>query len=109
MCLPSSAVLAEEAGNQDGATEVGSNTVYFRVEKEGYQSEDGTLGVQINPVDIRDQVRAGLKSSYAYTGSPVQFALPYDKIKEWSIVYVNSDGEAGYQDLYNYHFMSRSR
>ena len=145
MCLPPSAALAEEGGNQDGATEVlpeidysvggydgtydgqphsitltvstpgvtvsyassedstytsanpsftevGSYMVYYRLEKEGYRSEDGSVGVQINPVDISDQVRAGLKSSYVYTGSPVQFDLPYDKIKEWSIVYVNSDG-----------------
>ena len=145
MCLPPSAALAEEGGNQDGATEVlpeidysvggydgtydgqphsitltvstpgvtvsyassedstytsanpsftevGSYMVYFRLEKEGYQSEEGSVGVQINPVNISEQVRAGLKSSYAYTGSPVQFDLPYDKIKEWSIVYVNSDG-----------------
>ncbi|MGN8755792.1 hypothetical protein [Blautia sp. HCP3S3_C4] len=145
MCLPPSAALAEEGGNQDGATEilpeidysvsgfdveydgqphsitltvntpdvtvsyatsdagsysgtnpsfteVGSYMVFFRLEKQGYQSEEGSVGVEINPIDISNQVIAGLKSSYAYTGSPVQFDLPYDKIKEWSIVYVNSDG-----------------
>lgn len=106
MCLPPSAVLAEENGNQDGATEVlpeidysvsgyegvydgnphsisvsapegasvsyatsyegpysgtnpsftevGSHMVYFRLEKQGYKSEEGSVGVEINPIDISD-------------------------------------------------------
>ena len=73
-------------------TNPGSYMVYFRLEKHGYTTETGSAELVIRAIDISDEVEATLPDSFAYTGEPVHFDLPTDKIKEWSVEYWLGDG-----------------
>ena len=73
-------------------TNPGSYMVYFRLEKHGYTTETGSAELVIRAIDISDEVEATLPASFAYTGEPVHFDLPTDKIKEWSVEYWLGDG-----------------
>ena len=75
-----------------GITDVGQYVVYYILEKQYYASEEGSVTVEITKIDISDEIRAGLPASFTYSGDPVHFDLPYDKIKEWSVIYWNGDG-----------------
>ena len=68
-------------------TEAGGYVVYYKLEKLGYTSVEGSVPVKINPVDVSDQVVFNKKASYAYTGSTVNFAPSCEGIKEWSYTY----------------------
>ena len=74
-------------------TNPGSYMVYFRLEKHGYTTETGSAELVIRAIDISEEVEATLPSSFAYTGEPVHFDLPTDKIKEWSVEYWLGDGD----------------
>ena len=72
-------------------TEAGMYVVYYRLEKQGYKSEEGSVTVEIHAIDISDDVKATLPGSFTCTGAPVQFNLPTDKIQEWSVEYYQGD------------------
>ena len=72
-------------------TEAGMYVVYYRLERQGYKSEEGSVTVEIHAIDISDDVKATLPGSFTCTGAPVQFNLPTDKIQEWSVEYYQGD------------------
>ena len=71
---------------------IGQYTVFYMLEKSGYYTEEGAVTVEIKPIDISSEIEAALPSVFTWTGKPVQFNPPTDKIKEWSIVYRLGDG-----------------
>ena len=72
-------------------TEAGMYVVYYKLEKQGYKSEEGSVTSEIHAIDISDDVKATLPGSFTCTGAPVQFNLPTDKIQEWSVEYCQGD------------------
>ena len=72
-------------------TESNMYVVYYRLEKQGYKSEEGSVTVEIHALDISDEVKATLPGSFTCTGAPVQFDLPTDKVHEWSVEYCQGD------------------
>ena len=71
---------------------IGTYVVFYKLEKSGYSTKEGSVTVAIKPINISDEIEATLPSSFTWTGKPVQFNPPTDKIKEWSIVYRLGDG-----------------
>ena len=72
-------------------TETNTYVVYYRLEKQGYKSEEGSVTVEIHALDISEEVKATLPGSFTCTGAPVQFDLPTDKVQEWSVEYCQGD------------------
>ena len=68
-------------------TNVGNYVVYFKLEKQGYNSMTGSVTVGIDPADVSSQVIFNKQDSYAYTGSPVDFAPSCAGIDKWSFTY----------------------
>ena len=73
-------------------TEPGMYTIFYILTKNGYQTADGSVTAEIRAIDISSEVKSKLPSSFSYTGKPVSFSLPTDKIKEWAVTYGNGDG-----------------
>ena len=73
-------------------TDPGSHIVYFKLDKAGYKSDAGSAELVIRAIDISSEVKSKLPSSFPYTGKPVSFNLPTDKIQNWEVLYGNGDG-----------------
>ena len=72
-------------------TDAGQYVVYFRLEKQNYETVEGSVTVEITPADVSNQVDLKAEEFYTYTGSPVDFAPSCDGIKEWSYVYYDAN------------------
>ena len=93
-------VVVTYATAKDGAysetsprfTDVGTYTVYFRLERTGFKTEEGSATITITRGDVSNRVTFNKKDTYACTGDPVAFNPTCEGITSWSFTYYAKNG-----------------
>ena len=77
-------------------TDVGSRTIYFQIQADGYQSAIETQTVTVEPKPIKEEMIAGIAESYTYTGKEITFDDAISLHDEGVLLKQNTDYTVSY-------------
>ena len=77
-------------------TDVGSRTIYFQIQADGYQSAIETQTVTVEPKPIKEEMIAGIAESYTYTGKEITFDDAISVHDEGVLLKQNTDYTVSY-------------